>query len=114
VKRHNLLLWIAIFAGPSIWFTVLLAQFALAPWACAFRWKPALYTISAVALVLVAASGLLARAEWRKVGPDMPGEAGGAIPRARLMAFAGLVLSGFSILLLLAQVIVEIGLGACQ
>jgi hypothetical protein len=114
MKRHNILLWTAIFAGPTIWFVVLLSNFALAPWACALRWKPALYTISVVALILVASSGFLARSEWQKIGRDMPGEGGGAISRARLMAFAGLILSGFSILLLLAQGIAEVGLGACQ
>ena len=114
MKRINLLLWTAIFAGPALWFLVLVTNFVLAPWACALHWKPALYTISAVALVLVGSSAWLAGTEWRKVGREMPGEAGGAIPRARMMAFGGLALSGFSILLLLAQVVVEAGLGACQ
>jgi len=114
MKKHNFLLWTAIFAGPALWFLVLVTNFELPPWACALKWKPAFYTVSIVALALVAGSGMLARSEWRRVGREMPGEGGGAVARSRLMAFSGLILSGFSILLLLAQLIAESVLGACQ
>ena len=66
--RHNTALWAGILMGPIVWLTSFLTNFALAPWACAFRWKPALFVVSAVALLISAGSGIIASrmaAGWR-------------------------------------------------
>ena len=57
---------------------------------------------------------MLAWTEWQRVGREMPGEAGGAIPRSRTMAMMGLVLCVFSIVLIVAQAIPEVILGVCE
>lgn len=112
--RRDTLLWAGVLVGPLVWLTSFLANFALAPWACAFRWKPALFGVSIAALVITAASGLLAYREWRRVGLEPPGEAGDEISRARGMALGGVLLSSISLLIIVSQTIVEIVLGACD
>ena len=107
-------LWAAIFAGPVVWFLSFGANFSLVPWACSLHWKPALYVISLVAMLCTAASAWAAWRAWYRLGREMPGEGGGAIPRARIMAISGLLLSALSFLLILAQAMPEALLGACE
>ncbi len=114
VKERELLLWTGVLAGPVIWFASLLAGFALAPWACTFGWKPAMYAVSAAALALAAAAGLLAHRQWHQLGRADAGEAGGILPSARALAAGGMALSALFFLTILAQAITEFILGACE
>jgi len=112
--KRDLMLWTALLAGPLIWLLSFGARWSLSGWVCAFHWKPALFVIAAVSVMLVAGAGMLAWTQWQQVGREMPGEAGGAIPRARTMAMFGLVLCVFSIVLILSQAIPEVMLGVCE
>jgi uncharacterized membrane protein YidH (DUF202 family) len=112
--KRDLMLWTALLAGPLIWFLSFGARWSLSGWVCAFHWKPALFVIAAVAVMLVAGAGTLAWTEWQRVGREMPGEAGGAIPRSRTMAMMGVALCVFSIVLIVAQAIPEVVLGGCE
>jgi hypothetical protein len=112
--RRNLLLWVGILLAPIVWFLSMLANFALAPWACAFQWKFALFLVTIVALALCAISGFTAWHEWNQVGREMPGEGGGAVPRERYMALFGVLLSAFFFVVVLAQAVPHIILGACE
>lgn len=107
-------LWTGVLAGPIVWLFSFEANFALAPWACTFDAKLALYIISAIALVLAAASGLLAWRQWKQLGQEWPSDGGGALPRSRIMAVGGVLLSAMFFLVILAQFIPEVVLGACQ
>lgn len=107
-------LWTGVLAGPIVWLLSFEANFALAPWACTFDAKLALYIISVIALLLAAASGLLAWRQWKELGQEWPGEGGGALPRSRIMAIGGVLLSAMFFLVILAQSIPEVVLGACQ
>ena len=107
-------LWLVLLAGPAIWFLSFGANFALAPWTCTLRWKPALYAISAVALVLTAGCALAAWSQWRQLGGEYPGEAGGAISSSRALASGAVLLNSLFFLVTFAQAIVEIILGACE
>jgi hypothetical protein len=93
MSRRDLALWTGVLGGPIIWLTSFEANFALAPWACEFKNKAALFLVTIVALILVAASGWLAWREWNSVGKVWPGEEGGALGRERIMAGAGLLTS---------------------
>ena len=107
-------LWIGILAGPIVWLCSFEANFALAPWACEFNTKIAVYIVTIVALMLAAGSGLLAWREWTALGRMWPAEAGGALGRGRIMAIGGVLLSGMFFLVILAQSIPELVLGACE
>jgi hypothetical protein len=112
--KRNVLLWTGIFLGPLAWFLSFGTRWSLSGWVCALHWKPALFVIAIIGVIVAAGSGAIAWTEWQRIGREMPGEAGGAIPRSRYMALMGVVLSAFSILLIVAQTIPEVILGACQ
>jgi hypothetical protein len=107
-------LWAAVLTGPTIWFLSLLSNFALAPWACTLGWKPALFGVTLVALAITAVSGLLAWKLWRQAGLEMPGESGGAVAHERSLALAGVLLSAMFFLVILAQSVPSLVLGACE
>jgi hypothetical protein len=87
--NRDLILWSTILGGPLVWMVSFGAGWSLAWWACIWNWTPAMYAISGGALALTIAGGLAAWTQWRKLGGGLPGEAGGAIPRARAMAIGG-------------------------
>ena len=111
---RELQLWIAVLLSPTVWLISFLANFALAPWACSLGWKPALFVVTGVSLALTAASGVLAWRLWRQVGVEMPGEIGGAIAHARSLALAGVLLSAMFFLVIVAQAVPNVMLGACE
>jgi ABC-type Fe3+-siderophore transport system permease subunit len=111
--KHDLALWTGFLGSPLIWLVSFGAQWSLSGWVCAFQWKPALFVITVLSLLLVAGSGMLSWFEWQRVGREMAGEAGGVVPRTRLMAIFGVVLSVLSIVLILATAIPNLMLGAC-
>jgi hypothetical protein len=107
-------LWTGILAGPIVWLVSFEATFALAPWACLFQTKLALYVVRILALALAAGSGVLAWRQWSELGREQPGEGGGALPRSRIMALGGVLLSSLFFIVILAQAIPELVLGACE
>ena len=111
---RDLALWTGILAGPIVWLLSFEANFALAPWACVFQAKLALYIVSLLALALAAASGMVAWRQWTGLGRELPGDGEGAVPRLRVMAIGGLFMSGMFFLVILAQAIPELVLGACE
>ena len=107
-------LWMLALTGPAVWFVEQCANFALAPWACTLAWKPALYAVSVAALIVTAAAGFGSWTEWRQTGEAYPAEAGGAIASSRTMAIAGVALSAMFFLVIVAHVISEVILSACD
>ena len=107
-------LWLVILAAPVVWFASMCANFALAPWACSLQWKTALYAVSACALLITGIAGGAAWLEWRQLGREFPGETAGAAAVTRALASGGVLLSALFFLVILAQTIVELLLGACQ
>jgi hypothetical protein len=112
--KRDLALWTGILAAPAVWLFSFEANFALAPWACDFKNKLALFLVTILALILVAGSGLLAWREWNAVGKEWPGGAGGALARERIMAGAGLLMSAMFFSVIVAQAIPNLILGACD
>jgi hypothetical protein len=112
--KRDAVLWLAIFTGPIVWFVSFNANFALVPWACALGWKPALYAISCASLLITAAAGWAAWSQWQQLGRDEPGETAGVIPRSRVLASGGVLLSAVFFLVIAAQSISHIILGACE
>lgn len=111
---RDLALWTGVLAGPIVWLMSFEANFALAPWACIFQAKLALYIVSAIAFALAVASGLLAWSQWNEVGREWPDAGGSVISRARIMAAGGVLLSAMFAIVIVAQAIPEIILAPCQ
>jgi hypothetical protein len=112
--KRDLALWAGLLAGPIVWLFSFEAKYALAPWACTFQAKIGLYLVSLAALVLCAASGVLAWRQWTELGREWPGGGGGALPRSRIMAIGGVLMSAMFFLVVLAQAIPEVLLQACE
>lgn len=112
--NRDTILWAPILAPPVVWFLCMETNFALAPWACAFGWKFVMFIVSGVAFVINAGLSFTAWNQWRSLGQDWPGDQGGAIPRARIMAILGLLIAAMACLVTLAQSVPEIMMGACQ
>ena len=111
---RDTLLWTSILAPPVVWFLCMEANFALTPWACAFGWKYILLLVSVLALAITASLAFVAWTQWKQLGREWPGEAGGAIPRARIMAIFGGITAAFAFLVILAQAVPVVLMGACQ
>jgi len=114
MKNQNLLLWISVLGGPFVWLCSFEARFAMVPWACTFQSKLALFGIAIAALVLCAGSAMLGWRVWRALGEHGPSSEGGALWRSNFMAIGGIVLSIGCFMILIAQTIPEVMLGACQ
>ena len=112
--KRDTVLWFAILAPPFVWFVNLCTAFFLNPWVCAFRWKPVLFAVFAVSLLVCAVFAGVGWVQWQRLGRELPGEGGGAEPRARMMAISGFGLSSMAFLVILAQAISPVMLGACQ
>ncbi len=113
--RRDLVLWTTDLGPPIIWLFSFQANFTLAPWACVFQVKAWLYFVSVLALVLEVGT----RMRWpgrsgKPLGAELPGQGAGSLPRARMMALAGIVFGlGFA-MVVLAQAIPAVVLGACE
>jgi hypothetical protein len=112
--NRDLALWIGLLAGPFVWLCSFEANFALAPWTCIWQEKLTLYLVSLAAFVISGAAGVLAWRQWSELGREADPHGGDTLSRSRVMAFGGVILSGFSCLIIVAQAIVESILGACQ
>jgi hypothetical protein len=106
-------LWTGILASPIVWLVSFEASFALVPWACLFQAKLALYIVRILALALTAGSGVLAWRQWNDLGRELPGDGDGALPRSRIMALGGVLLSSLFFLVIVAQGIPELVLQSC-
>lgn len=111
---RDVALWTGVLAGPFIWLASFEALFALNPWACTFQTKVALYIVSTVAFLLSLGACLLALRKWNALGREADPRGGDKLSRSRIMAFGGVVLSGFTCVIIVAQAIPELVLGACQ
>lgn len=114
MMRRNLLLWISVLGGPLVWLSSFEARFALVPWACTFQNKAGLYAVFAAALLLCATCAFIGWTQWRAMGENGPSAEGGTVPRANFMAIGGMVLSIGCGMIVIAQFIPEVVLGACQ
>jgi hypothetical protein len=113
-SRRDLLLWTTDLGAPIIWLFSFQANFTLAPWACIFQVKAWLYFVSVLAVMLELGIAALAWSQWKALGAEAPGDSPGSLPRARIMALAGVVFGlGFA-MVVVAQAIPEVVLGACQ
>lgn len=114
MKNRNLALWIGVLGGPLCWLSSFEARFVLVPWACTFQSKLALFSVALVAIALCAACALLSWNQWKELGEKGPSAEGGALPRSNFMAIGGMVLSTGCCMVLIAQTIPDLLLGACQ
>ncbi|HEV8291889.1 MAG TPA: hypothetical protein VGP94_08180, partial [Tepidisphaeraceae bacterium] len=97
-----------------VWLTQFLICYALVPYVCHTRKFFSLHLTIAIALLLVAGAGVLCWREWVDAGLKAPqSEDGGRLGTTRLVAVVGLLSSGLTFLLILAQGIATLMVDPC-
>jgi hypothetical protein len=118
-RRRLAALWAGVLTGPIVWLTLLETQYVLSYVACETRATWFLHVSTAVALVLVAGAGWAAwsasdgrpyddDAQEPPVGHDTRRQ------RSRWMSLAGVALSAWFALVILALEVPILVLGVCQ
>ena len=96
-------LWAGVLAGPLAALTQLQVNYALVLWACAAGREWALHVVSLLALLVTVAGGLLSWRNWRHAGGGWEDGGAGVVPRSRFMAVVGILISGLTALIVVAQ-----------
>ena len=112
--KLDAILWAGILSGPMIWFTNLEASFALAPMACSWHSKGALYLVSIISLALVALIAVCSWSQWRSLEREQAGPAGVVVARRRAMALGSMGLNSLCFVVILAQTIPNLMLIGCE
>ena len=113
-RRHLLLLWTAILAGPLLFLLDLEVSYAVAGPACQAGRRAPLLLSTTVAEVLVVAAGMLALKQLRDLPSSADAAGARAVDRNRFLAMAGLAFSGGFLLLIAANFVPKLMLGLCD
>jgi hypothetical protein len=107
-------LWVGLLAGPLAALIQLEVNYALVPWVCNSKQTWTLHLVSLIALMVATAAGTLAfvNSLWLCVRFDDDGA--GSIPRSRLMAAVGVLMSALTSLVIIAQWLPVFLYGPCQ
>jgi hypothetical protein len=108
-------LWFGLVGGPLIMFIHSAIAFTMLPWACGAGMQSALWVNAAVASVACGAAIFACYRKWLDAGAEWDNtQEAGPIPRGRFMAIVGMAVSGMSLLVIIANFIATLFLGACQ
>jgi TRAP-type C4-dicarboxylate transport system permease small subunit len=107
-------LWLLIVAAPIIVAIQMQINFTLVPLACTAHRRVALYVVTLVALLLTIVTAWIGASIWRRVGAEWPAERDDLADRIRFISVLGILSSGMSFLVILAQGIATIQFDPCQ
>lgn len=107
-------LWLLVVAAPVIVAIEMQANFVLVRLACSAQRSIALHAVIVVAMVLTVTTALIALAVWRVEGITWPTESTELSARIRFIAVLGMLSSGMSLLVIVAQGIATILFDPCQ
>jgi len=106
--------WVGLFLAPAAFFAHLQVRYVLVPWACATNGQLWIHVVGVLALAIAVVGALAARRTWRSAGGEEPSEAGGAMPRTRMLGVMGVGISLMFALVLLGQWLSVFFFSACQ
>lgn len=106
--------WVGLFLAPAAFFAHLQTRYVLVPWACATNGQLWIHVVDVTALAIALLGAYAGWRAWQRAGREEPGEAGGAVPRTRLMGVLGLGASLMFALLLVAQWMTNFFFSPCQ
>ena len=107
-------LWLLLVTGPILVAIEQQINFVLVRLACSAQRNVALYAVSLVAIALTIATALIAFVVWRAEGTTWPAETPDLSSRIRFIAVLGMLSSGMSLLVLIAQGIATVLFNPCQ
>lgn len=111
-RRGMLALWAGWLLGPLAWAVHLQGSYLLVARVCHTGDTWLLHLLTLLTLALAGAGALIAWRQWQRIGRQWP-NGGGVATRSRFLAVAGMLLSGLSGLIILAEGIPNFVLGAC-
>ena len=83
-------------------------------WACGTGSQLAMHVVPLVCLLVALGAGLIARADWARLGRGTEDEAATVDSRSRFLALGGMATSALSALLIAAQWLAIFVFGACM
>jgi hypothetical protein len=107
-------LWLGVFAGPVGFAGAEFVNYTLAKWTCTHQTKLLLGGVTAAGLVLALGGLALAWRDLQRTPDDVPDDVSQPPGIARFMAQLGVILSTLSAVAILALVIPQWVLDACQ
>jgi hypothetical protein len=114
IERRDVILWLAVLAGPAAWALQLLSNYSLTPTACDLGSKTILHLVSLGCLLLALTGAWVCWSWWKKL-PEGSTEMGDAEQsRVRFMALAGAVSCVFFALVIVAAEIPNWTLRVCD
>ncbi|HEX3868723.1 MAG TPA: hypothetical protein VHV78_18305 [Gemmatimonadaceae bacterium] len=105
---------LGVVVGPVIALVNQSTIYAAGTWACGHNARASLHVIPALCLIVAAGAAVGAFLNWRAVGRGVEDEHGGVETRTRFLAIVGLVVSVFSMLVIIAQWAAIFAFAACQ
>ena len=112
--RELAALWGGVLGPPLLWLTHLLVGYIIVPLACRHDASLIVHGVTATAIVLGAALGLLALGNWRRAGREWPDSSGSVVSQDRFLAAVGVLVSGLIIAALVAQWLPTFFLDPCR
>jgi hypothetical protein len=106
--------WVGLFLAPAAFFTHLQIRYVLVPWACATNGQLWIHVVDVLALALALIGAFVGWRTWDRAGREEPGEAGGAVPRTRMLGVMGVGMSLMFALVLLGQWVTNFFFSPCQ
>ena len=103
-----------IVAAPVIVAIAMQTNFVLVRQACSMQRHIALYAVIIVSIALTVATAVIAFVVWRAEGTIWPTETTDLSSRIRFIAVLGMLSSGMSLLVLIAQGIATVLFNPCQ
>lgn len=107
-------LWLLIVAAPIIVAIAMQTNYVLVRLACSAQRNLGLYAVSIASIALTLATAAIAFVVWRAEGTDWPREEPDLSSRIRFIAVLGMLSSGMSLLVLIAQGIATVLFDPCQ
>ena len=106
--------WVGLFLAPAAFFAHLQIRYVLVPWACAVNGWIWIHVVDVLALALALLGALVGWRTWGRAGREEPSEAGGSVPRTRMLGVLGLGASLMFALVLLGQWMTSFFFTPCQ
>src|SRR3954447_1473957 len=106
--------WVGLFLAPAAFFTHIEVRYNLVPWACATNGQIWVHVVDVLALALALLGAFFAWRTWQSAGREEPSEAGGALPRTRMMGVMGIGTSLMFALVIFGQWMTNFFFSPCQ